>query len=247
MARRGARRWLRALAVLLVVLAGLFVAVDRIGVGIAQQAAADALRTQQDLPSTPVVRVEGFPFLTQAVAGRYRRVRVRITGLKAADGLRVDRLDATLRGVHVPLGAALRRDVRRVPVDTAEAEARIGLGTLTTALRRRLSDQKLAVSLAAAGPDTVRISGRYAGAGVPLTLRTTARLSIRDGRLRVDVERDDLSSLPEPLRRDIAALLSQSLDLPDLPLGFRPVGVRVDADGVVVLARGQDLELVAPG
>jgi hypothetical protein len=242
MARRAGRRWFGALAVLLVVLAGLFVAVDRIAVGVAQQSAADALRTQQDLPSTPDVRIDGFPFLTQATAGRYRRVRVHLDDLEAGEGLRVDRLDVTLRGVHVPLRDAMRRQVQRVPVDSAHARARIGFDTLARATQRRLPDE-LKVSFAAGGPDTLRVSGRYTGPRGELALKTTARLAIRAGRLRVDVERGDLSSVPEPTRARLAELLSVTLDLPDLPLGFRPTGVGVGTDGVQVLARGRDLVL----
>src|SRR6478609_10912606 len=61
-------RPLKILLIVLVVLAGLFVALDRIGNYVAEPVAANTIKTSQDLPSKPDVDIGGFPFLTQLVA-----------------------------------------------------------------------------------------------------------------------------------------------------------------------------------
>lgn len=246
MARRsGGRRWLGALVVLLLILGGLFVAADRIAVGIAEQAIADAVQTSQDLPRSPETTVHGFPFLTQAVRGRYRRVDLAIDGIEAADGVTVDELNARLVGVRVPLRSALRREVERVPVDRATAVARISFAQLRAAATRQLESDGVQLAFAAAGPDRLRVTGRLATAAGAIELDTVARLAIRDGRLRVSVPQARLDDVPEPLRPQAAELLDLALDLPDLPLGFRPVAVSVDGDGVRLRAEGTDVVLPA--
>lgn len=245
MARRAGRRWLGALVVLVIILAGLFIAVDRFAVGVAEQAMADSLRSSQQLPSAPGVRIEGFPFLTQAVRGRYDRVQLEIDGIEAAGGVRVQRLDARLEGVHVPLRDALRRQVERVPVDRATAVATIGFDALRSAAARQLDADQLRLDFAASGRNGLRVTGRYSGPAGPIGLDTVARLSVRGGRLRVSVPQARLESLPEPLRPELARLLNLTLDLPDLPLGFRPVAVSVDPQGVSVRAAGRRVVLEA--
>ena len=72
----GRRRWPIVLLVLLLVLVGLFVAADRIALGLAEDKAATALQSSQNLPQKPDVSVEGFPFLTQLLAGNFGEVVV---------------------------------------------------------------------------------------------------------------------------------------------------------------------------
>jgi hypothetical protein len=245
-ARRGrGRRWLGAFVALLLVLAGLFLAIDRLAVGVTEQALADELRSSQDLPSAPDVEVTGFPFLSQAIRGTYRHLELRIDRLDAGEGVRIDVLDVGLDGVHVPLGEALRRSLSQVPVDRADARARISFATLESAVAAQLDPDVIRLGFAAAGGDRLRVTGRYTGPGGPIDLDTTARLSLARGRLRVAVPRTALGSLPPALRPELARRLDLALDPPDLPFGFRPVGVSVDARGVSVRAEGTDLVLNA--
>ena len=63
------------LLIVLMVLVGLAVVADRIALGVAEDRAASALQTSQDLTHKPDVTVEGFPFLTQLASGELRRGR----------------------------------------------------------------------------------------------------------------------------------------------------------------------------
>ena len=74
-----------------------------------------------DRPAT--VDFRGLPFLTQVVAGSYRDVEVRLTGIPVAGSLVVDRLDARLHGVRAPLVASVRGELPQLSVERGEAEA----------------------------------------------------------------------------------------------------------------------------
>src|SRR6476646_8831852 len=73
---RRRRRWPLVLLILLLVLVGAAVAGDRIALSLAEDRAASALQTSQDLSHKPDVTVEGFPFLTQLAAGSFGEVVV---------------------------------------------------------------------------------------------------------------------------------------------------------------------------
>lgn len=61
-------RGLRILLIVVVILGVLFVIVDRVAVHFAEGEAADKLKANEQLATTPDVDIKGFPFLTQ-VAG----------------------------------------------------------------------------------------------------------------------------------------------------------------------------------
>ena len=67
---------MRKLLIALVVLVVLFVAVDRIGVVLAEDQIASRIATAYNLPTDPGVSITGFPFLTQVVSGNYQQIGV---------------------------------------------------------------------------------------------------------------------------------------------------------------------------
>ncbi|MFI6209943.1 DUF2993 domain-containing protein [Streptomyces sp. NPDC051041] len=98
-------RALRILLILVVILGGLFVALDRLAVGFAEDEAADRLRTAENLSAAPDVSIKGFPFLTQVAGGELDEVEVGIRDYEAATGdgagkIRIDRLRADMKGVE---------------------------------------------------------------------------------------------------------------------------------------------------
>ncbi len=70
---------MRGLLILLVVFGCLLVVADRVAVAVAQDRVADRIAEQGGLPGPPVVDITGFPFLTQALSGRYDDVRISLS------------------------------------------------------------------------------------------------------------------------------------------------------------------------
>ena len=77
---------MRKLLIALVVLAVLFVAVDRIALVIAEDEIASRIATAYSLPTDPGVSITGFPFLTQVVSGNYQQIGVTADQIQA-DGV----------------------------------------------------------------------------------------------------------------------------------------------------------------
>ena len=115
--RRRSRRRVVAALVLAAVLPVL-VTVDRVAASIAERTLATRIQTTQQLRSRPHVTPEGFPFLTQAITGRYRHVDITSTSSITRDGVTIGQAHVHLNNVHVGLGDVLRGTVRDVPVRT---------------------------------------------------------------------------------------------------------------------------------
>lgn len=99
--RRPRRRHvLRSLLILLVVLAGLLTAADRIGVHYADSRLASAIQQEQKLAAPPTVDIEGFPFLTQVARRDFSHIQVVFQNLDT-DGLVIQNLKADLYNVAV--------------------------------------------------------------------------------------------------------------------------------------------------
>ncbi|MFC5994498.1 DUF2993 domain-containing protein [Pseudonocardia hispaniensis] len=108
-----------------VVLIGLLVAADYGAAALAESAVSRQMRDQLNLSDDPSVRINGFPFLTQAISGDYRSIEV------TADRIQIGELDevqvrAQLRGVEAPLGELLGSGSRTIRVRDAEGTLRIG-------------------------------------------------------------------------------------------------------------------------
>lgn len=233
---------MRKLIVLLLVLAVLFVAVDRVAWWLAERGVARSLQQSEDLPREPAVSIAGFPFVTQAVRGRYRQVDVALQDVPAEEGVRVDRLDTRLHGVRLPLREGLRGTVAELPVDTADATARVSFASLDRAAAARVPSERLTVRFGpGSAPDRLSVRGDLT-AVVSAEVSGEARLQVRDGSLVVSLVPSTLD-VPGPVRQTVARLLDLSFELPPLPFGFEPTSVAVGDDGVTVTASATDIVL----
>jgi hypothetical protein len=229
----------KALVVTLVVLLGLALVADRVAVGVAEDRVAEAIADRGGLAGTPEVSIGGFPFLTQAVAGDYDDVRIRLTA-DDLDQPAGTTGDVRLRGVHVPLSDVLGGSVEQIPVDRIDGEVTLSyellsreLGTDTT-LTREGDGLRLTKTVHVLGVD------------VPLTAVGTVALDGQD--LVIDVDQAGAAGVDLPDRLVRAA--SDSLDLRyplDLPFGLQLSGVTPEDDGVHVTGGATDTVLSSSG
>jgi hypothetical protein len=215
---------LRRLLILIVVLAGLFVAADRVAVLFAERAVAERIQTREALPQRPQVSIGGFPFLTQAVSGDYRSIKVVIVGLRR-DGLVLDRVALTLHGVHVPLSAVLHRSIGSVPIDSAAGTVSVGYADLNVDLHR------VAVGYAGS-PGSVRLRSLV----VPVSGTATVRVS--GDTVTAEVSRIGVAGVSLPVGG-----LGFTVALPSLPFGVRLTSVTAGPSGISVSATGTGLTL----
>lgn len=221
------RRWRRllvALAAALVVL----VVLDRLAAAVTERALAGRLQTVEHLSSRPSVTIGGFPFLTQLLAGRYRQIDLRARPLER-DGVRISSVTVRLSGVSVRLTDALAGRVQRVPIRHGAGTADLSYRDLTGLVHRDGGLVGALLTVSAAGPGRMLISG-------PAGLSLHAGVTISGARLTLTPSPADLARLPPLLTAPVTAVLSTPLSLPTLPFGARLSSGTVDNSGVHLLA-----------
>ncbi len=230
---------MKALLVVVVLVLGLLVLVDRLGVGYAEDRVATQLADEGGLQGVPEVDITGFPFLTQAVGGRYDEVRIALTAaqLGQPEGTGAD---MTLRGVEMPLPTVLSGSVEEVPVQRVDGTATLSYALLAaelggdTTLRREGAGLRIT--------RTVEVLGRT----LPLTATGTVTLEGDD--LVIDVE--DASGAGVDLPEFVVDRVADQLDLryavPALPFGLQLTEVVPAEDGVDVRVEATDTVLRAP-
>jgi LmeA-like phospholipid-binding len=222
----------KVLAVVLLLLVAAGIVLDRVAEAIAEGQVAEQLAGQGGLAGPPDVEIQGFPFLTQAVGGRYEAIRISMTAddLGQPEGTRAD---VTLRGVEVALSALRAGTVEEVPVERIEGTATLSYGLLA----RELGGDTV---LEREG-DGLRITRTVEALGRSLPLTAAGTVSLDGDELVIDVDRASGVGLDLP-----GVLVDRVTDLLDLrypvelPYGMRLTDVTPRQDGVAVRAVAED-------
>ena len=217
----------------LVVLLGLGLVADRIAVGVAEDRVAEQLASQGGLAGTPSVDIAGFPFLTQALSGDYRDVRIGLTAEELGQPAGT-RADVSLRGVHVPLSDVLSGSVEEVPVDRIDGTATLSYDLLAaqlggdTTLRRE--------------GDGLRITKTVEIAGFTLPLTAAGTVTLDGDDLVVDVQKASGAGVDVPgfLVGRVSDLLDLRYTIPALPFGLQLTSVRPADVGVHITVAAKD-------
>ncbi|MCW2703703.1 MAG: hypothetical protein JWQ37_1698 [Blastococcus sp.] len=227
---------MRALVVVVLLLLGLAVVADRVAVGVAEGRVAREVAAKGGLAGTPDVSIGGFPFLTQAVAGRYDDVRISLTAAELGQPAGT-RADIALHGVHVPLSSVLSGSVAEVPVDRIA-----GTATLSYAL---LSAQLGGDATVRREGDGLRITKTVELLGQTFPLTAVGTVALDGGALVIDVQRATGAGVdvPEFLVTRVSNLLDLRYAVPALPFGLQLTGVQPGDDGVDVQVAARDAVL----
>jgi hypothetical protein len=226
------------LLVLLLVLVGLAVTGDRVAVSVAQNKIADRLQDEHPFVGRPVVTIHGFPFITQAVGGKYDDIEIESDG-DPVGKLGSIHIDARMHGVHLTLSDATRH-VDQVPVDRAELTLSVSL----TALANASGIDGLTLT---SNGDTITAR---APVGLPglgtVPVSASGRLNINSsGGIGVDLSSLQAAgaALPEALQDAARTALSFIIDIDGLPFKSAATSVRVASDRVFLSATANDIVL----
>jgi len=259
----------RKLITTVLVVVALAVAADFGAAAVAEHTVAKQLRQQLGLPSDPSVRINGFPFLTQALASRYSAIDVR------ASGLSVDRLhdldvEATLHDVDAPLAEVISGHLQSVRAAQVDGRVRVKDSDLGRAIGiddlriQQPSDQEIKELLPPGTPTpdnaapsnrapvrmvaTIDLAGQrteVVGLGVIELTGGVVRITTSDVRL----SRDGVGSvdLPRGIRQTLLKTLSTDVKPGGLPFTVTPTKVWVDTGSVVVEGTATDVTLRQAG
>lgn len=219
------------LLVVVIVLGTLFVAIDRVALGIAEDKAASRLQTSQRLPNKPDVSVAGFPFLTQLLAGRFDEITVSASGVEVGNArtLRIAEVTVHLHHVTVP------HDYSSVRADAAVADARIADDDLSRTLGfavRGDGNGRLQAT------PSVTIAGQRFSGSVTAVVHASSRGGITFSDVQVSAAG---LAVPAVVSRALGAVFDTTVSLAGLPFDVQVDGVDVTGAGVVLRLSGRDL------
>jgi hypothetical protein len=222
--------------VVLVVLVGLLAAGDRLAAGVAEHRVGEQIATKGGLSGTPDVDIEGFPFLTQAVAGRYDEVRIALTAEQLGQPEGTD-ADIALHGVEVPLSAVLSGSVTEVPVERIDGTATLSYELLAAQLGGDTTVER--------DGDGLRVSRTVELLGQSFAVSAAGTVTLQGDELVVDVEQAEGAGveIPDVLVDQASDLLDLRYAVPPLPFGLQLTGVAPGADGVDVAVEASDTVL----
>jgi hypothetical protein len=217
----------KTLIVLVVLLAGLGVAADRVAVNVADSQVSTRLGDSGALHGRPGVDITGFPFLTQAFAGQYDDVRIALTAADLGQPAGT-RADLALHGVRLPLSSVFSGSVHNVPVDRIDGTATLSYALLSAKLGPGTTLVREGNGLRITR--TVEVLGQR----FPLTASGTLTLHGRDILIHVKKAAGVGVQVPGFVLDHAARLLDLRYTVPALPFGLTLTSVRPAATGVDV-------------
>ncbi|MDI3407418.1 LmeA family phospholipid-binding protein [Streptomyces cavernicola] len=241
-------RALRILLITVVVLGGLFIAADRFAVGYAEDEVAAKLRSSEGLQQDPEVTIEGFPFLTQVLAGELDAVAIGIDGMEASNGARkmtIAELDAQMHGV------AFSSDYSSATAAAATGTARITYDELLKAAKVEpvevapgVTAKVVGLADGGDGKIKVQVQATVLGQSLPEPVEVVSSAKVEGGKT-VQVHADKLPKLgavpvAEQRMREITDF-EQVVD--GLPEGIELDKVEARADGVQITVTGSKVKL----
>ena len=247
---------MQKLVITALVIVGLVVVADFGAAAVAEYQLANQLREQFRLASDPAVRINGFPFLTQAMGGRYSAIDIRATGL-SVDPLHDLAVEATLHDVDAPLSEVTSGNLQSVQAARVDGRVRIKDSDLGRAIGiedlriQQPSATEIKELLPAeipptgnAAPDnrapvrlvaTTDLAGQRTeiiGIGVLELSGDLGRITITDVRLARDAV--GTTGLPRRIRQLLLTTLSTEVKPGGLPFTIRPTGVSVATGSLIV-------------
>ncbi|SHE52597.1 LmeA family phospholipid-binding protein [Streptoalloteichus hindustanus] len=251
---------MKKLVIALLVLLGLLVAADFGAAAFAEYQLSKKLRAELKLTDDPDVRVNGFPFLTQALAGDYREIEIRANRV-AFGQFRDLGLVATARHVRAPL-SGLASGSARVVVDEVDGQLEVranDIGRMIEIpdLRIEPAPEEVAAVAGAAGKPPagdrttagVRLTGSTELAGQKIRATVTGVLTLLDNQIQVTPRETKIDagggafSLPEAMKRQVLKTFTFRLDPGGLPLNAQPTEVAAQNGALVIRGKATNVTL----
>lgn len=215
---------------------------DRLAVHLAEQKAAERIRSARGLSEVDSARVsiEGFPFLTQVLAKNLDEVDVKLTGMTAEAAERripVTRLEATLTDVR--LGSGYSSAIAQHATGTAE----ISYDDLN-----EIAPDGIVVSYAGeerAGRDQVKITASVDLLGREIEIPEAIHSSVEvagDDRLSIHADAVPGMSIPGA-EAQIRKRVDFDTGVGGMPSGFALKDAEVTKNGVRFTLSGEDVPL----
>jgi hypothetical protein len=256
---------MRRLVIALVVLVGLFVAVDFGSAALAESAVSRQMREQIGLVDDPSVRINGFPFLTQAIAGRYSSVDVTASRIRLGK-LQELNVSAQLRDVKAPLSMLLGSGPKTLEVGEAEGTVQVSAADVERLVDgvqdlriETIDDDALEQAVEDGGPSSLtqidpdhaaRLGGTVTVLGQQVDVWAIVLLQLVDGQVQIEpryihLGSDDTPALPAAVQSTLQQLFTIRVNPGALPLAVTPTDLRAVNGALEISGTAQNLTLGA--
>ncbi|QFZ23670.1 LmeA family phospholipid-binding protein [Saccharothrix syringae] len=248
----------RKLIIAALVLGALLVAADFALAAAGEYQVAQRMRQQFRLGEDPSVRINGFPFTTQALAGDYRDVEISASGVPVGDQLRDLEIRANLHHVRIGLSDLLSGNTANARIDQVRGSVKIQAADLNRLVNQVTPFSDMAIEpdnrvepAAGRQPDpstaAVKLSGNTTVAGRKIRLAAYGTVSLVDGQVALavdDVELDETSLAGlDAVLGAVRQALSVTIDPGVLPFTVTPTAVRVESGAFTVEGTVNDIPL----
>ncbi|WP_433055812.1 LmeA family phospholipid-binding protein [Dactylosporangium sp. CS-033363] len=251
-ARRGAKIGI-VLVVLAIILVGVFVVVDRIAASaaddrITQETKSQLAANNVQYEGEPDVTITGFPFLTQVLAGEYKKITISLTKPQV-NNVKLDTLTVEARSV--------KADARDLMNGKGDVVAGVVAGNATMSwenVRPLLEVAGLPSSIDPSNVDLKVVDNKIemrvplSFQGFSLTLIAKGAMVVETGKVRLKLEsvttdRGNLPSQVNSLIKQYQSKLQVSVKLPGLPYNLVVNSVQTTDAGLQVTASAADVKL----
>ncbi|WP_433082890.1 LmeA family phospholipid-binding protein [Dactylosporangium sp. CA-052675] len=252
MARRGAKIGI-VLVVLAIILVGVFVVVDRIAAGaaedrITQETKAQLAAKDVKYEGEPKVDITGWPFLTQVLAGEYKKITISLTKPQL-NNVKLDTLTVEARSV--------KADARDLMNGKGDVVAGVVAGDASMSwdnVRPLLEVAGLPSSIDPSNVDLKVVNNKIelrvplSFQGIKVTLIGLGSMVVETGKivLRLESVTTDKGNLPpqvNSLIKQYQNRLQITVKLPGLPYNLVINSVRTTDAGLLVTASAADVKL----
>jgi hypothetical protein len=255
----------------LIVAIVLLVAVDFVAASAAEYQVSMKMREQLALPTDPAVKINGFPFLAQALSGDYKRVDVEAERLTVGPLHNVG-VRAALYHVRVPFSQVISGSVDELKVDDAQGSvvitkedlikqmpmvSKLSIGPVDDgALAAALADSASAVpgsSVTGISPDSaVRMVATTSFLGQKMNVSVIAVMELAGRQVQIS-PRDirlgsgpDGAKLPQVVQSALREMFTVRLDPGTLPFAVTPTRLRAVDDALEVSGVAHDVVVASP-
>ncbi|WP_163511923.1 LmeA family phospholipid-binding protein [Fodinicola acaciae] len=227
------------LLVLLIVLVGALVAADRGTASLAR----DTLRTKltstlaQNGGTVQSVELEGFPFLTQVLGGKYDGMDARIVDVPIS-GLQLSTLTVRATDISWPLGEVVGQNLSAAVADRVDATAVLPLARIADPLAPR------GIKLTPEGSN-IRVNAPASFAGFSGVVSGLATPGVTKGELTIKLSQLTVAGVPLPssAASALSSQLARFVKSPKLPYGLTLSTVRLVGSNLVITAGARQVRL----
>jgi LmeA-like phospholipid-binding len=230
----------RFLIAVLIFIIAVIVAADRLGAIVAAHVMAGRIQTDEHLQHRPEASIGGFPFLTQALGGKYHDVTVTATNLPVS-GVVVTTVTAHLHGVHIPFKQVWHDNVSQVPVDRIDGTAFLTFDAVDNYLSNHHPVHQL-VSLHPGSGGNATVIDRLRVHGKTVTLHGVGALSVSGNVVKVALSHIT-NAAAGGANFSVVTHVRLSVPLTGLPFQIQLQKVTVSATGVTVTGDAANVTL----